>query len=133
MRDYARLQAAVLLRRLAFQVDRAAKLGDAGSVHDLRVAIRRFSRCLRVFAQFFPGGGGKKIRREMADLMDAAGTVRDCDMALALLAEAGIQGRAGIVPQLTAKRRKASRELFRKIRRLQNSNFSRKWRSRLEL
>jgi len=133
MRDYARLQAAVLLRRLAFQVDRAAKRGDAGSVHDLRVAIRRFSRCLRVLAQFFPGGAWKKIRRDMAALMDAAGPVRDCDMALALLAEAGIQGRAGILQQLAAKRRKASRELFRKIRRLQSGNFSRKWRSRLEL
>jgi CHAD domain-containing protein len=133
MRDYARLQAAVLLRRLAFQMDRAAKLGAARSVHDLRVAIRRFSRCLRVFAQFFPGASWKKIRREMASLMDAAGAVRDCDMALALLDEAGIHGRAAIVAQTAAKRRKASRELFRKIRRLQHGNFSRKWRSRLEL
>jgi CHAD domain-containing protein len=133
MRDYARLQAAVLLRRLAFQVDRAAKFGDAGSIHDLRVALRRFSRCLRVFAQFFPGHAWKKIRREIAGLLDAAGAVRDCDMALALLHEAGIQGQAGIVAQVVAKRRKASRELSRKIRQWPNGNFSRKWRSRLEL
>jgi CHAD domain-containing protein len=133
MRDYARLQAAVLLRRLAFQVDRAAKLGDASAVHDLRVALRRFSRCLRVFAQFFPGRAWKKIRREIAALLDAAGAVRDCDMALALLNEAGIQGQAGIVAQVVAKRRRASRELSRKIRQRQNGNFSRKWRTNLEL
>ena len=133
MRDYARLQAAVLLRRLAFQVDRAAKLGDADAVHDLRVALRRFSRCLRVFAQFFPERAWRKIRRDIAGLMDIAGAVRDCDMALALLGEAGIRGSAGIAVRLDTERRKAGRELSREIRRWQNSNFSRKWRSRLEL
>jgi CHAD domain-containing protein len=133
MRDYARFQAAVLLRRLAFQVDRAAKLGHADAIHDLRVAMRRFSRCLRAFAQFFPDRALKKVRREIAGLMDAAGTVRDCDMTLALLAEAGIHGPAGIVARLKMERRRASRDLSREIRRWQNGDFSRKWRTRLEL
>jgi len=133
MRDYARLQAAVLLRRLAFQVDRAAKLGDADSVHDLRVASRRFSRCLRVFGQFFPERAWRKIRRDITGLMDVAGAVRDCDIAIALLGEAGIHGPKGLAARLDVERRKASRELSREIRRWQNGNFSRKWRSRLEL
>ena len=41
MREYALQQTAILLRRLAFQVNRAAKNRGADDIHDLRVAIRR--------------------------------------------------------------------------------------------
>jgi CHAD domain-containing protein len=133
MRDYARLQTAILLRRLAYQLNHAAHHSDADSIHDVRVAIRRLSRCLRVFAPFFPGDSWKKIRRRLAGLMQAAGRVRDRDIALQLLAEAGIPPRAGVATRLAAERRKASRELLFEIRRWKSRNFSRKWRSRLEL
>jgi CHAD domain-containing protein len=133
MRDYARLQTAILLRRLAYQLNRAASDGDADSIHDLRVAIRRLSRCLRVFAPFFPNDSWKKIRRRLAELMEAAGRVRDRDIALQLLAEAGIPPRAVIATRLAGERRKASHELLLEIRRWKGRNFSRKWRSRLEL
>jgi len=123
MRDYARLQTAILLRRLAYQLNHAAHHSDADSIHDVRVAIRRLSRCLRVFAPFFPGDSWKKIRRRL----------RDRDIALQLLAEAGIPPRAGVATRLAAERRKASRELLFEIRRWKSRNFSRKWRSRLEL
>ena len=85
MREYAVLQTAILLRRLAFQVNRAAKSGEAEAIHDLRVAIRRFSRALRAFAQFFPGRSGKKVRSQLAQVMAAAASVRDLDIALELL------------------------------------------------
>jgi CHAD domain-containing protein len=133
MRDYARLQTAILLRRLAYQLNRAARDGDADSTHDLRVAIRRLSRCLHVFAPFFPGDSSKKVRRQLADLMEAAGRVRDRDIALQLLAEAGIPVRAAISTRLAGERRKASHELLIEIRRWKRRSFSRKWRSRLEL
>jgi len=133
MRDYARLQTAILLRRLAYQLNRAARNGDADSIHDLRIAIRRLSRCLRVFAPFFPGDSCKKIRRRLATLMEATGRVRDRDIALQLLAEAGIPPRAAIAARLAAERRKASHELLLEIRRWKRRSFSRKWRSRLEL
>lgn len=132
MREYARLQTAILLRRLAFQVNRASKAGDADSIHDLRVAIRRFSRCLRVFSQFFTGPSWKKIRRQLGELMEAAGEVRDRDIALALLAEAAIPPHAAIVTRLAAERRKAGRELLVEISRWKRRG-SRKWRSQLEL
>ena len=47
MREYARLHTAILLRRLAYQLTRAAKSADPESIHDLRVSIRRLSGCLR--------------------------------------------------------------------------------------
>jgi CHAD domain-containing protein len=133
MRDYARLQTAILLRRLAFQLNRAARGDDADSIHDLRIAIRRLSRCLRVFAPFYPGDSRKKIRRQLAALMAAAGRVRDHDIALQLLAEPGISAPAAIATRLAAERRKASHELLLEIRRWKGRSFSRKWRSRLEL
>jgi CHAD domain-containing protein len=133
MRDYARLQTAILLRRLAYQLNRAAHSGDADSIHDLRVAIRRLSRCLSVFAPFFPSDSSKKIRRQLAELMQAAGRVRDCDIALQLLAEAGIPAHAASAARLAGERRKASHELLLEIRRWKGRSFSKKWRSRLEL
>ena len=133
MREYVRLQTAILLRRFAFQVNRAARSGDADSIHDLRVAIRRLSRCLGVFSQFYPGRSWKKIRRELADLMDAAGAVRDRDIALELLAAAGIPKSAAIVTRLQEERRKAGEELLLEIRRWKGRSFSRKWRIRLDL
>src|ERR1039458_6517364 len=48
MREYVSDQTGELLRHLAFQVTRTARTGDAEAIHDLRVAIRRLSRCLRV-------------------------------------------------------------------------------------
>jgi CHAD domain-containing protein len=133
MRQFVRLQTGVLLRGLTSQVNRAARAGDADAIHDLRVAIRRLSRCLRVFAPFFPGGSWKKIRHRLADLMEMAGRVRDRDIALQLLTEAGISPRAAIATRLAGERRKASHDLLLEIRRWNGRNFSMKWRSRLEL
>jgi CHAD domain-containing protein len=133
IREFALLQTAALLRRLAFQVNRAAKNGDSDSIHDLRVALRRFSRALRVFSQFYPAGSWKSIRRQLADLMDVAARVRDRDIALELLAESGIRARSAIVSRLDTERRQASHELGLELRRLRSRNFSRKWRSQLEL
>jgi CHAD domain-containing protein len=133
MRQYARLQTAVLLRRLAFQVHRTGLSGGADSIHDLRVAIRRLSRCLRAFAQFYPGRSWKKTRSELASLMEAAGRVRDRDITLELLGECGASPRAAIVKQLAAERDAAARDLLGEIRRWEHRDFSRKWRARLEL
>jgi CHAD domain-containing protein len=133
MREYVRRQTAILLRRFAFQVSRAARSGDADSIHDLRVAIRRLSRCLSVFSQFYPDRSWKKIRRELADLRDRAGAVRDCDIALELLTASGIPAGAGIVVYLQAERRRAGQELLLEVRWWKRRGFSRKWRIRLEL
>lgn len=133
MREYARLQTAILLRRFAFQVNRAARSGDAESIHDLRVAIRRLSRCLRVFSQFYPDSYWKRIRRQLGELMDTAAKVRDRDIALELLAAARLPRRAAIVTRLQAERRLAAAGLHLEIRRWKGRDLSKKWRSRLGL
>jgi CHAD domain-containing protein len=133
MRDYARQQTSILLRRLAFQINRTATSGTPDSIHDLRVAVRRLSRCLRVFSQFYPDGSWKKLRRDLAELLEAGGEVRDRDIAIELLAQAGISPRAAVVTRLGAERHKAANKLLLELRRWKRGNFSRKWRSRLEL
>src|SRR5262252_1407941 len=100
MRDYARLQTAILLRRFAFQVNRTARNTDADSIHDLRVSIRRLSQCLRIFSDFYPPHTGRKLRRRMQDLMRAAAGVRDLDIAIELATQAGVSPDAKIVQSL---------------------------------
>ena len=133
MRAYVHSQTGVRLRRLAFQINRAARTGDAGAVHDVRVAIRRLSRCLQTFAQFYPGHARKKIRRRLAGLMDACGTVRNLDIAIQLLREGGLPPASPVVRLLEARRGKAESDLLAGLRVWKESAVSRKWKSQLGL
>jgi len=133
MREYARQQTALLLDRLSTAVNRAAHAADAGAIHDIRVAMRRLSRCLRVFAPFYPAGSWKKIRRRIASLLTAAGAVRDCDIAMELVDRAGVARPGPIVAPLAEERRKAGRDLLQEIRRWKRRDYTTQWQSRLEL
>lgn len=133
MRVYAREQASTLVDRLAFQIHHAAKASDADSVHDLRVAIRRFSQGLRVFAQFLPKGEPKKIRRRVKSLMDVAAEVRNRDIALELLEQSGLPSDPELVKTLAAERRQVFAELVAVIKNWNRRNYSQKWRARLGL
>jgi CHAD domain-containing protein len=133
MRDHAARQASALLRRLAFQANRTARLSDAGSVHDLRVSIRRLAQCLRVFGQFFPRERGKKSQHRLNAVMDLASAVRDRDIAVELLAAARIPSDSALVQVLSQERAGAERSLVATLERWSRRGFQKKWRSRLEL
>lgn len=133
MRHYVRLQTGILLRRLAIQVTRTARAGDADAIHDLRVSIRRLKRCLRVFAQFYPDRSWKPVRRSLSELMDACGNVRDRDIAIGLLHQAGVPAASPLVQQLDLERRAAVQELQLELHRWRERAFSRHWRVQLEL
>src|SRR5215471_13854790 len=131
MRSYALQHTRTLLRRLAFQVNQTARLGDADAVHDLRVAIRRFTQCLRVFEQYFPKAEPRKVRRKLKTIMELAAAVRDRDIAVDLLKASGIPKGATVLAVLTRERKQAEEELLEAIRRSSRDNFSSKWRERL--
>jgi CHAD domain-containing protein len=133
MREYVRLRTGILLGSLASQVNRAARTGDAEDIHDLRVAVRRLSRCLRVFAPFYPARSWKPMRRRLSGLMDACGSVRDRDIAIGLLEKAGVPAASPLVRQLDQERRAADEELRRELRRWKARGFRRQWQMRLEL
>lgn len=133
LRRHASLQTANRLRRLAYEVGRAAKSGGSASVHDLRVAIRRLSLCLRVFEQLFPHGKTRKIRRALKEMVDLASQVRNRDVALALLAKAKLPASSELPRRLAEERRAAHGALVTELKQWTRSNLSRKWRSALEL
>ena len=110
MDRYALEQGSTLLGRLAFRLGRAPRLHDPESVHDLRVAIRRFQQCLRVFHQFFPRGEAKRIRRRLRKVMNLSAEVRERDIALGLIKQSGAAADGRLGARLVQQRKKAQRE-----------------------
>jgi CHAD domain-containing protein len=127
MREYARRQTVLLLRKLASEIRRAANAADPDAIHDLRVAIRRLSRCLRAFSQFYPGRSWKKARSMLSELLHTAGAVRDHDIALELLAKARISRRSPVVSKLRAERAEAHDVLVGELRRWRDRRFAGQW------
>ena len=129
MDRFASAQAQRLLGKLAFQVRRAAKRPDEEAIHDLRVAIRRFSQCLREFRAFFPNREGRKILKQLDRLMDLAGEMRDRDIAIELLGP----GERVLNAHLRAEREHAKSRLTAALIKWRSRDFSRKWRPLLEV
>ena len=133
MRDYVRLQTAILLRRFAYEVGHVARSASPEAIHDLRVSMRRLAVCLRLFADFYPEHAGKKIRQRLTPLMELTGTVRNLDVALDLVGQAGVPARAALAARMREERRKAANRLRREVGHWKALGFSRKWRNRLGL
>lgn len=131
-RKFAGQNAARLLRRLAFQMSVTRKTPDAGAVHDLRVAIRRFSQALAVFKPCFPGKETRKIRRRLKKLMNLAGTVRNFDIALRLLSKSRAEEASSLRPKLQSQRKENQRVLLGAVQRRIERKSSLKWRTALE-
>ena len=126
---YARERASTLLRRLAYRMNRAAKLRDADSIHDLRVSIRRFEQCLNIFHQFFPGH--RKIHRRLHKIMQLSGEVRNRDIALDLLKQAGQPARSVLADRLRRERKEFQADLMAAFDRWGERDVFRKWGSKL--
>ena len=133
MQEYALERGSTLLRRLAFRMNRAAKLRDADSIHDLRVSIRRFEQCLRIFRDFFPGGHKKKIHRRLHKVMNVSGEVRNRDIALELLKKAGVPASSELYAKLSRERKQLQADLLDLFDHWRKRDLSRKWGARLGL
>lgn len=133
MKNYVQTRIAALIARLSAMAKRAAENPDNEAVHDLRVSIRRLSRGLRAFAQFFPGKSWKPIRRELAGLMECAAAVRDRDIAMELLEKAGVAPKARVMTRLAADRERAAKALQAALGEWQNRNAARQWKGALDL
>jgi CHAD domain-containing protein len=130
---YAKEQISARLGRLVFEIHNTAKTLDVEAIHDLRVAIRRFSQSLAAFTPLLPKQQVKKVRKRLRRLRNAAGEVRDRDIALALLAGEGFKGEDGLCVRLVEERKQAERTLVEEVRRWTGSNLSEKWRTALQL
>ncbi|MGB9455484.1 MAG: CHAD domain-containing protein [Bryobacteraceae bacterium] len=123
---FATEQAARLLRRLALQIVRTTKSHGAAEVHDLRVAIRRFMCVLVVLKPCFRPKESRRIRRRLKEIMVQAGSVRDCDIALRLVAKLAPSS-GPLVRQLRTEREEATRALAASLRCWVRRNLTAKW------
>jgi len=128
--DYAVEQTNRLLTTLAYQVHRAAKKPGAEEIHDLRVSVRRFSQGLELFEEFFPKWEVKKIRRMLKRVMSVTSDIRDRDITLDFLKEAG---HAGHQSRVQKERLTYQRQFSEMLRRWSAQDFSAKWRNGLSL
>ena len=127
---FAGEQANKLLGRLAFQISRTIQSPDADTVHDLRVAIRRFTQVLVVWKPCFAPKKTKAIRRRLKSIMAVAGEVRNCDIAAKLLSKLD-RAAAGLAPRFLTRRRVAERMLVRSLKRSTARSLPAKWRTEL--
>jgi CHAD domain-containing protein len=133
MREYASGQAALRLRRLAFQLNSVLHAADAEEIRLLRTAIRRLSRCLKCFAPLYPEASTKPILKRLERLMDAAGAVRDLDIAAGLISGAGLEPGDALLQELAADRARALHELREHAAEAHAAGYSKKWRRKLRI
>ncbi len=130
---FACRQLASRLEELRRQVEVALGRREQKTVHDLRVAIRRFSEALKVFRSLLPETEAKKVRKKLRKIMDAAAEVRDRDIALQFCGKAGLTEKGKLWRRLARDRAKAEKRLARRIRKLHDAGWLEQWRERLEL
>ena len=119
-----------LLDDLAVQIKRTRKSPSPDAVHQVRVALRRFSQSLSAFRTLFVGKGVGKIRRKLRTLMSLAGAVRDCDVALKFIQK--WRGPAEIVVKLQQRRKESAQQLVSKLSQWTGRRFHQTWRATLE-
>ena len=128
---YAAQASTRLLGRLAFQMNASMKSPDPDAVHDLRVAIRRFTQALTIFNECFPGKEKRKIRRRLKRLMGLAGAARNYDVTLKLLAKSP-QEHSALRARIASQRKESARTLTGALKRRIERKSSLKWRTGLE-
>jgi triphosphatase len=89
MRDFGLSKTAALLRDATDAIHAAARSPRPERVHKMRVAIRRLQQAVRLFRQFLREKGVKSVRAELRSVMDAAGALRNFDIACSLVRRAG--------------------------------------------
>lgn len=112
---FARAQALERLRGVARELRRVRGIASPDAVHDLRVSIRRFSSVLQVLPECFSPKRARKGRKRLKRILQAAGEVRDRDIAMTLAAHAGNDSSEDARAQLAAERCDAARRLRREV------------------
>jgi CHAD domain-containing protein len=118
-----------LLGRLAAAVKTAARTPDADAIHHLRVAIRRFAQAVAAFRSCFPKKETRRIRRSLKSMLALAGAVRDCDIALEILAG---EGESELAARVSAQREQAERALLAALKQWVARKSAVRWRQALQ-
>src|SRR4051812_43605990 len=92
MRAFGQRKTLELLEGAAKAIGKASEDPNEEAVHKMRVSIRRFQQSLRLFQQFLPSKGIRQVRGELKRIMEPAGELRNCDIALTLTGSRGDTG-----------------------------------------
>jgi CHAD domain-containing protein len=121
-----------LLKQLAAELQGVARSpDDAAAVHDLRVAIRRFSQALRIFPDVFGRGPTKKIRRKLKKAMSTLGSVRNLDISLEVLQTAKANPSPGLLEDIQHRKRSAQKDLAVELRSWRKGDVLAGWKTML--
>jgi CHAD domain-containing protein len=124
-RPFAVEQAYSQLRRLSSQISRATKSCNPEAVHDLRVAIRRFTQAIAVTDM-------RKNRRRLKKIMTLAGEVRNCDVALKLNNRFKGPHADYLQSKLEERRKESESLLVAELIKWRDRRLSLKWRAALD-
>jgi CHAD domain-containing protein len=118
-----------LLQRLALQVEATLHSRTPDSVHDLRVAIRRFGQVLILFKPCFAARERRRVRRRLKEVMSYAGEVRDRDIAISLLAKVRSPEAAALEIRIRDQRKLAEEALVAALRHWDARKIFAQWRA----
>lgn len=125
---FAEVSLAARLTRLVEEAERCAATPDPDAVHDLRVAIRRFSQALRIFKPLVDAKAVKHMRGALKRVMDAAAAVRDLDVGMERLIEEGLPAEHAVLDEMRSERRRGEMALRGWLLVLQSEEPESAWR-----
>jgi CHAD domain-containing protein len=117
-----------LLDRLANEMRKAATNPDSDAVHDVRVAIRRTRECLKVFAPAFPSSAARTIDKKLSKVLEAAGELRNLDIAMELLKDSGLPKSRELIREIRKDRLSRAADFSEMLEKL---DVLEKWKSKL--
>lgn len=130
-RQFAVQQADRQLKHLSLQISRAVKSCNAGAVHDVRVAIRRFTQAIAVCRAYFHAADLPKNRRRLKKFMSGAGEVRNCDVALKFTAKFKVPHAVQLRSKLQSRRKESERLLVTELKKWTDRRMPVRWRAAL--
>ena len=129
---FALAQTRARLKRVTKELAHATKHPkNPDTAHDLRVAIRRFTQCLRTFEDLLHPGPVKGMRKKLRKLMRLCGAKRDYDVGLGVLAEASVPPDSPVVAKFQEQQHRGLRELARSLEMKGKWNVVEEWRKHL--
>lgn len=131
--EHARKALRARIGKLDEQIDLALKNCGEDEVHDFRVAVRRLSQALRVFAELFPGKEARKMRRTLKPALDAAAHVRDLDVDSELLVRLGLRRDHPLLEKMRSDRERGALGFLGHLYLLRSQGVPRDWLGRLEM
>ena len=128
MREYGISKTVTLLDEAVQAIQRAAETSDEEAVHKMRVSIRRLQQALRLFRQYMKRDGIEYVKDRLRALMTPAGELRNRDIAVGLVDEAG-----GDTTQVFQQRIEYKQELDSVLKRYAKPELGSVWREKLGL